>query len=152
MTNQKDILFPEVEVRSKLYCPHCGSKLFSWDDSYFSKCPHVIYGHFSSACDPDFFLGVRPDFAKAFLDQLLKSYSYLELLDIDELEPLSERHQTEFINAAFSPEDPIAELVARYCQGLPERLFPSLFSRSTIIFVCNSFHSGVRIAVDQGGE
>jgi hypothetical protein len=143
-----NIRLPEIEIEGDLFCPHCGNRLFSWGDATVSKCPHLIFVYGWNA--PDMFLAVRADFARSFMLALLKSQAYRECLREDEMEPITKQDQEAFCQADFGPGDSVACLIAAYCNSLPEKMFPTLLSRSTTIFKDDRLYSGVHIAVDLG--
>ena len=105
-----DTILPRVEIAGELHCPHCGCKLFSWEDAFISKCPHLVFAF--AWGDPDFFLAVRDDFARAFLRALLASPAYRNGLVEGELDPISEEDQLAFCKADFSPEDNAPTVIA----------------------------------------
>jgi len=146
MPMSMDAPFAKTEIAGELYCPHCGCRLFSWEDGAISKCEHLVFAY--GWGDPDMFLAVRAEYAEAFLHALLGSPAYQNCVVEDEMEPISEDNQLVFCQADFSPEDRISGLIAAYCQGFPENLFPSLLSQSTVIFTDDRLYSGVHIAVD----
>jgi hypothetical protein len=141
--------FPEIEIVGELFCPHCGSRLFSWEEGAISRCPHLIFAYGWN--DPSMFLAVRADFAESFMAALLDSPAYRECLSEDQMEPITKQDQEAFCQADFSPEDSVSCVIADYCWNLPEKMFPALLSRSTIIFKDHRYYSGVHIAVDPGG-
>jgi hypothetical protein len=138
--------FPRIEIAGELYCPHCGSRLFSWEDGVPSKCPHLVFGY--GWGDPDLFLAVRASYARALVCALLESPAYHSGVLENEREPISEEDQLAICEANFSPGDRLSSLLASYCSGFIEDQFPELLSRSTIVFADDRSHSGVHIAVD----
>jgi len=139
---------PEIIIAGELFCPHCGNRLFSWEDSLISKCPHLIFAYGWN--EDDMFLAVRSNFAHSFMNALLESKTYRECLIEDEMEPISKQDRETFCRADFDPDDRIAYLIASYCSNLPEKMFPSILSQSTVIFIDDRPHSGVHIALDSG--
>lgn len=148
VNNSRYASLPEVEFTGKLFCPHCGIRLFSWDNGTISKCPHLVFAYGWN--DPDIFLAARPDFARSFFTAMMTSPVYRELLAEDELDPIITEEIEVFVSGEFSPGDELSCKVASYCWDLPERLFPELLVPSTIIFKDDRYHSGIHIAVDMG--
>ena len=148
ITMDTNTRFPEIEIEGDLFCPHCGNRIFSWGDATVSKCPHLVFAYGWN--DPDMFLAVRADFAQSFMSALLKSQAYREWLREDEMEPITKQDREAFCQADFGPGDSVACLIAAYCNSLPEKMFPTLLSRSTVIFKNDGYYSGVHIAVDLG--
>lgn len=142
---------PEVQFVGDLFCPHCGTRLFSADEGSGGKCPHVVFGY-GRGFDPDVFLSVRADFARSFMNELLESSAYHECLSEDEMEPISRKDQEEFSRAEFRPEDRVACLIAEYCRDFPDKMFPELLLEETVIFKAEKTHSSVRFAVDLGAR
>ena len=143
---KRKTLLPESEFAGDLFCPHCGIKLFSWYNGIAAKCIHLVFAYGWN--DPDIFISVRFDLAKSFLSALMESIEYHKRIIEDEMVPIAEQYQELFCQAEFLPEDSVASLIASYCWDLPERMFPSLLSKSTIIFKDDRNHSGVHIAID----
>lgn len=96
------------------------------------------------------FLAARADFATSFLQALMDSPAYHECLQEDGMEPITEDAQKAFCRADFSPGDTVGTLIAEYCQGFPETLFPSLLDESTVVFTDDRLYSGVHVAIDLG--
>ena len=148
MADKNKTIFAEVEFGDILFCPHCGQKLFSFTDGFMGKCAHLVYAY--GWGDPNSFLSVRCDYAKDFLKALLASDEYKQSQIEDELDPIGDDDQHLFSTACFKPFDRIATMVASFCLGFPESMFPSLFSESTVIFKDDRYYSGVHIAIDLG--
>lgn len=140
--------FPEVAFSDTLYCPHCGTRIFGLADAYIGKCPHLVYAYAWN--EIDFFLAVRPDYAKLFADALTASDEYRRRLAEEGMEPISRKDKQRFAKGAFAPDDPLAAKFAGYCSGFPEKAFPSLLSAESVVYKDDRLYSGVHIVLDWG--
>jgi hypothetical protein len=144
-----DRQFPRIRFNEELFCPHCGTKLYSSTESIISQCPHLVSTFFWSN-DQDFLVNMRSNYAKSFIDAMLISSEYRKHLDGIEMEPLSAREQNLLINGKFEPFDEISNTFAVHFWGPPNDMFPNLLSDDTFIFFSDTYHSGVYFTIDSG--
>ena len=140
---------PEIEIGKVFFCPHCGEKLFIYNEPYFGKCPHLILAYIWAP--EDMFLAVRPDYAKVLLNKLIESDSYKSSLEDDELEPLREDLQERFLAGRIDPNDQSALDLALYFPN-PHLNFPSLLPEYSAIFKNDGMYSGVHFVVSCNSE
>ena len=146
MHNKKH--FPEVEVFDELFCPHCGVKIFTFEEGLLRRCPHLVYFYTWDEDEIRFDM-VRPDFGQSFLKTLLSTTEYKVLLQFM-IGPLSDSDQEVFMRGEFSRQDSIGATVAGYCITFPENLFPELLAPETVIFYNSHYYGGSNIVFDFG--
>ncbi len=141
--------FPVIEIAEVFFCPHCGEKLFIYDEPYIGKCPHLVLAY---AWGPeDMFLAIRPDYAKVLLKNLIESDSYKDSLEDDELDPIREDLQERFHEGRIDPNDQSALDLAIYFP-YPHLNFPSLLPEDSAIFKTDGMYSGVHFVVSLSEE
>ena len=131
-----------------LLCPHCGRKIYSWENGLIENYPHIVFA--SVWNNPNFFVVVRPDYANAFLGALKGSMKYKEYLAEDDWQPIEPEIEKVFLTGKIVENDEVAKIIAGYCWDFPEIMFPSILGESTIIFTDDHAHSGIHIGVDSG--
>jgi hypothetical protein len=136
--------FPEIEIAEVFFCPHCGEKLFIYNEPYVGKCPHLILGYIWAP--DDMFLAIRPDYGKALLQNLIDSEEYKSSLEDGDIEPIREDLQERLLEGKIDPNDHSALELAIYLPS-PHRNLPSLLPEYAALFKSDGMYSGVHFVV-----
>jgi hypothetical protein len=129
----------------ELFCPHCGVKVISPEETFIVKCPHLVFVYCQSL-EVNGLMYTRKDYLNSYLDALLASTDYLENIKEMELEPLTQQQLNMLRVGEFEPLDETLLTLEPYCDGM----LPNLLSENTAIFVAERTYSAIYVAIDLG--
>jgi hypothetical protein len=131
-----------------LFCPHCGAQICGCNEGeFFRRCPHTCFIFIDEM--PSFWAYVRADFACSLVDKIRVSTVYLEAVENDDIDPISDEMVQKFIDGDFEPMDETSIGMANYKQYLDKsETISKMLPPNTLIFRAYTTYSGVIIAVD----
>ncbi len=144
--------FPSISFHNNLYCPHCGTHLFGWENDeepIVGKCSHLVI--FSSThIGGDFLDYIRPELAIKVYEKLYQVEDH-EVQEDDDEDYLSKQDFNKIINGELEPGSEFSERMSYFFYAGLANGHPELFSKTTMIFYYDySYYGVIYIVVDDG--